>query len=221
MSGPLTRTRHRRHGFSLLEVTIAGFLLLAVIGLALSLFANSHATVGDSLKITDVSMEANRLHSYLDRELRSAMVQQVLDPYGTGHFTSVVYQPVLGLDLSGGPDSGGPLLGPLRELRFVHEIGEANNGSDDDGDGFVDEGFVALYIDRDGNGSFSAAERQIILTHNVAEGISFAFFPTGGAARGTDDELTITFEIVGRLPRPGATIQGHSESRSMRIALRN
>jgi hypothetical protein len=225
----------------MLEVLVSSAILLTVVGMALSLYGDSNKTVGDSMKITDVAMEANRLDAFLARELRSARITEVYSPWGNlAHNTSVIYQQVTGLDFA----AGGPELGPLREIRFVYDAGELGGvaNQDDDGDGLIDEGFIAIYEDAGGlDGLFaitpnasSTSERVVVLVENVSDQIRFSFVdPDGvtpggdantsgrnGLERGGSEDFRVSFAVMGRLPR-SATPEIHSAQRTLKIALRN
>ena len=114
--------------------------------------------------------------------------------------------------------------------------------ADFDGDGLIDEGFIAIYEDAGGlDGLFaitpnasSTSERVVVLVENVSDQIRFSFVdPDGvtpggdantsgrnGLERGGSEDFRVSFAVMGRLPR-SATPEIHSAQRTLKIALRN
>ena len=118
-----------RRGFTIIEATISGVILLIAIGVALSLFVDANRSVGESLHLTEVAVNANQLESMIRQELRGSgdmrlgATQAGVFALGAtttspaGQFTSLQYRLVTGFD----PNLPGAVLGPVRELRFVYE----------------------------------------------------------------------------------------------------
>ena len=225
----------KRRGFTLLEVMVAGTIMMLTIGLALSLFVDANRTVGESLQLTEVAVTANRLESLIRQELRGSTEMRlgateagffVLGATSTspsGQFTSLQYRPVTGFE----PEPPARILGPLRELRFVYDAGEegdAGIGSNraDDGDGRIDEGTLQLFVDDDGDGILQAKELKRILAHHISSddlGFSFA---SGAESDQVDDlSLRATFTVVLRARATGRANGTNGETRQLTIPLRN
>ena len=50
-----------RRGFTIIEATISGVIMMIAIGVALSLFADANKSVGESLHLTEMAITANQL----------------------------------------------------------------------------------------------------------------------------------------------------------------
>ena len=213
--------RRSARAFTLLEVLVAGSLMVGVIGLALHLFAQTSGTVGESVAMADAGQRANRFEALLVEQLSGAWNLQLggASLSDDGHFTSVEYQRPEGLNYS----SGSARYGPTRALRFELDSGEALDGDDDDGDGLVDEGDIVLYL--------GSVRQGALLRGVAAEGLRLDFRAAGGVAGSggstpnrtdedlpIDRELQVTYVVLQRLPRRGDI---HRERREVRIAFRN
>jgi hypothetical protein len=224
-----------RRGFTLIEATISGAVLLVTIGLALSLFADANRTVGESLQLTEVAVTANRLERLLRQELRGSAEMRLGATEGgvftlgatstspAGEFTSLQYRPVTGFDTS----LPGVTLGAIRELRFVYDAGESGgagtgSGEDDDGDGRVDEGTLQLFVDDNGDGLLGPSERKKILAHHVSsDDMAFSFASGAETDQNDDLSLRVQFTVVLRTKATGTADGTNGETRQLVIPLRN
>lgn len=214
-----------QRSFSLIEVVIASTILFVLIAIGLGVAATASDAVGDGMTIAQTSDTVQSMESVFDNQLRGAGQMYLVDNNGDGSFDTIQFQSVTGYDYAG----AGPKFGTLRALKFSYETGETNNGTDDDRDGLVDEGYLELREDRNGDSDTTDADEQVaILVRNVLEGVTMNFIQANGtvstAASPTsaDTGLQITFSIARRLPtRQEVANQVHTESRTMVLSLRN
>jgi type II secretory pathway pseudopilin PulG len=221
-------------GFTLIEVVVAGAILVLVIGAALLLFVDTQETVNDSMQVTDVAVRASRLDAQLRTELRNAGQLSLGATSGgvfvagangvsqAGAYTSIQYRLVTSFDTSTTPPTA--VYGELRELRFAYDAGEAGGtvGADDDDDGRADEGTVSVFVDGNGDDAITADEQAAVLGLHVS-GADFAFaLPSGLEARNAADlELVVTVTVVIRAGVTGTADGTTGEQRVLRIPLRN
>lgn len=144
----------RRHaGLTLLEVVISITILLAILGLAFGGLDSTAKTATVVSSMTDAQLRAETLLRDVCTQLRGAAATGpsaivITDPAGKA--IAVEFSPV---DL-GAPifDPADPYKAPFtpgvrRVLRFEASPGEAlDDGADNDRDGRVDEGQLALYV---------------------------------------------------------------------------
>lgn len=216
-----------RRGFSLLEAVIAGAILVVAIGLSLGVLGNISEHVADATVASDARAQASRARTFLRSVLRGVVVAPTASlplfpapspvrsaPHPTTNlFTGLQYVTATGFD----PAARSITVGPTCQLSFAVEQGELLNGSDDDGDGLVDEG--SLRWSRGG-----------LPARTVAEGVdgstlAVRFLPAVGlpsetttSPLSTDVELLVAFTVQAQGRRPG-TVERVSET--VRIGIRN
>lgn len=166
------RTSSRRRGFTLVEVAISTVLLAGVMGAVVMMTTRNHDAYRASTQQARVEQSLQRALIQIASALRNSSALSLAAQ--SGNFTNLgcgdfVFEtdPVMNAGVFG--------FNALGRLAFELDA-EADNGIDDDGDGLVDEGVVALYRDWGG-----ANEQRIVLVKNVSE------LQAGEAANGADD----------------------------------
>lgn len=168
-----------RRGFTLLEVLIASVVFLIVVVASMGLLTSTDKTVGASLKITDLVLQADRLASRVREELTQATGlnvnetnTQVPEILGADNWTTVTYNKIDSkttvINTADGLATAATLI--PRELRFRWDEAPDNaaplargNDIDDDNDGLIDEGVVELW-------EGAAPALVAILARNVSSG---------------------------------------------------
>lgn len=166
------RTRHRRScaGFTLIEIAIAGLLLTLLLSSAILAARSGYGAFRATQDASDVETRVRRALDRTAVELLGVGTSE-LQPNPTDAFGAddVLYRHPTGL-------AGTAIQwGDLNRLAFEPELGEIDNGVDDDGDGLVDEG--SLVLTRDVGGK----NQRIVLCNGVRE------LYEGETANGLDD----------------------------------
>jgi len=147
-----------RAGFTLIEVAISALVFVLLMG-AMGLVT----TVGQSAYratsiVADLDGSARRsLRRAADELTTIDGVNMFPDATGDGTETLTFTQAT-------GVVNGVVVWGPTTSVGFEYEIGEVDDGQDNDGDGVIDEG-VLVFI-RDAGG---ANEKRVVLCHHVRE----------------------------------------------------
>ncbi len=151
--------RHPRAGLSLLEVLVSA----AVMGLIL-------IAVGIVAKTGNGVFRSAQVHDGMRQDLQRVL-ERIADAVAMSGKTSFSPTPVAPLGSSSlefrvptGMTAGSVDWGTRTRIAFEYTAGDPNNGHDDDGDGFVDDGDIVLVQDVGG-----ANERTTILARHVAE----------------------------------------------------
>lgn len=206
-------------GYTLIEIAISS-VLFGVILLA---------TVAATLSTQKTFDNANALGRLDGRTQRALSV--IVDEFGTAGSAGLTPNPTLPLGSDHvtyrrplGLAANAIVWDDASTVRFEYTADEPNNGSDDDGDGWIDEGRVVL-VTHFG----TAAEKTVILALNVPE------LMPGETANGLDDnqngltdERGFALSVDGailtvELCSAGQDSNGHPIQRVQRtsIALRN
>lgn len=217
MNAPLTSPRARRAGFTLVEIAVSA----AVLGLVM-------LTVGlvtmSGNKAYNAGMSRSRLGTQAQRALERIVSE--LEMAGVGGLTPVPTAPAGSSTLTFRTPqsftSGVVGWGSSTRIEFQYTAADPNDGADDDGDGFVDEGVVVLTRDvglgtetttvlANGASEFGAGELVNALDDDgdglVDErGLSFVLL---------GDRLTVSLTLVARDPN-GAPFT-HTVSTSIKI----
>lgn len=172
MKQPTASRRARRAGFTLVEITISAAVLgLVMLSVGLVTSAGNRAY--------HAGMSRDRLGSQAQRALQRIVSE--LEMAGAGTLTPVPIAPVASSTLTfRAPQSwtsGVVGWGSTTTIAFQYTAAEPNDGVDDDGDGFADEGIVVLTRDVG-----LASETSSVLASNVAE------FAIGEAPNALDDD---------------------------------
>ncbi len=191
----MRRARERRAGYTLLELLLVAVVLSIVLG-SLALFGRQ----------STVALRTNTAQSDLESRLQNTLVRitRELLPSGFAVIAPAAAQGVPQLDYrkSDGVVNGTLVWGEPHRIGFEHEAGEPDDGLDNDGDGFVDEGVVVWTIDPGQPGEIRA-----ILCHGVRE------LASGETANGQDDNGN------GLVDEPGLSFEQQGERMIVRLAL--
>ncbi|MFT7668976.1 MAG: prepilin-type N-terminal cleavage/methylation domain-containing protein [Planctomycetota bacterium] len=154
-----------RAGFTLIEVAIS-VTLIAII----AAFAGMVSKTGNSA-YEGTSLTANlnsKVKLTLDRvalELQLAAKDTFFPTMEVGvtNTSSLVFQQLVDIQ-AGAPVYGGPTVGQVMAIRLVMDVGEVDDGIDNNGDGLIDEKRLVLARDL-------GVETQMLVTicHDVSE----------------------------------------------------
>ena len=158
----------KRGGYTLVELAIASVLLAVVLG-SLLLF-------GD--RSTD-ALGTNTAQSELDTRLRRALVRMAGELLPSGFSVIVIDADGAGLEYrkSSGPVNGKNTWGPRLRFAFAHDVGELDDGLDNDHDGVPDDGVLQWTTNLG-----AADEQTIVLCRGVSE------LDGGELSNGADDD---------------------------------
>ena len=160
----------RQAAYTLLELMVSTVVLLLVTGGAYSVFFV--ATRGSVEQMTQLSLNKTgvNLRERLRQEFLSAD-RGSINPPVLVNSRIVSYEPVTGYT---GGSSGTAQKGMSVTLEFVTVTGETLNGSDDNGDGRVDEGVVRF---KDASGTWIEIATDItgFQLNSVTDGITYSF----------------------------------------------
>ena len=204
-------------GLTLVELMVAGALFILVMG-SLGLVVDTSDRMYRTETVTShLESRAGIVMEQLIKELRIAGIDTLVpDPIQATGTSSMQYVQATGT-------AGNQVVWtPLRKLEFEYEIGEVDDGLDNNGNGLVDEGRLVLTEDVNG-----ANERRRVLTRWVAELLE------GEIENGVDDngnglvdERGFTLErrgraLVVRLTLQSRTVEGrlltHTSQTSTRL----
>lgn len=172
------QARNARAGFTMIEVVVAVSLLVLLMSSAILAAKGGHGAFRATQNTTDVE---TRIRRALDRaaiELLS-VGEEELFPNPTGQFgtSDLLYRQARSWNGNEGDAVNGLsiLWGDQNRLAFEQERGETDDGTDEDGDGLVDEGCLVLTRDVGGD------DRRAVLCTGVRELLE------GEIANGADD----------------------------------
>ena len=185
----------RKHaaGYTLVELIIAGALLIIVAGGALRASLRGLELFRTNSANADVNARSGRAIERIMRELVSAggltldPALTLTPPLPTPWASSLEFR-------SASTWTAGALVwGDLRRIAWQLGGGELANDADDDGDGLIDEGDIVLTEDVGG-----ANERSVVLVTGVAE-LLVGELPNGldDNGNGMVDEAGLCFDRTG------------------------
>jgi len=192
-------------GWTLVEAAIALALTSAVSGTLVLILKTSGGMAGQTIRGADLSLRTARILERITRETLAGSpgsFDPALDPD----------LPVFAADLTllrvVATDDSGAILGSPLHIWTEYEDGETDDGTDEDGDGLVDECVVRLTIDVG-----AAGERTIVLAWDVAEHLE-GEEPNGvdDNANGLVDERGLTFRRVDSGLQVLLTLESTTES---------
>ena len=161
---------HERSGFTLVELAVATALFLLLMSSAIVAARGGMLAFRSSQDLSDLETRARRALDRAVFELIACGASE-LDPNPTGDFgtASLEFRQVEGLV------GTTPVWGEARSLAFEYAPEETNDGTDEDGNGLVDDGLLVLTRDVGGD------EQRLVLCRGVRE------FLEGEVGDGDDD----------------------------------
>ncbi len=129
----------RRAGFSVLELTLALSILAGVMASLALLGSSGYSAYQGLSQASEVEADARRALDRAVSELSSLSVATMWQDPRTDLGTDVLdFQQVTGFA------AGAATLGTPLRLAFEYDPGETDDGTDEDGDGLIDEGRLIL-----------------------------------------------------------------------------
>jgi hypothetical protein len=180
-------------GFTLLEVALVAAILVAVLAASTGVVGTTGATLATGTSIAALEAKANRVLDQVSSELFQAGLTTLQPAAPTG-------SPSLGYRRGAGYADGDNLWGPQRRIELRPE--EAVDGTDNDGDGYVDEHRV-VWIEDPG----LASERQVTWARGVRANLE------GEAPNGVDDNGN------GLVDEPGLCFQLQGDALTVRVSV--
>lgn len=182
------RSSNRRGGFTLLEVLISSILAIAVLGAAAVVSSTTASAYRNTSLRTDLGNRARRALDRVALELASSSETVVIPATETPGWTDDM-QFCQALGVTGDVIDWSPLL----QFAFEYELGEIDDGLDNDGDGLVDEGNLVMRRDVG-----LATETTVILCSGVTELLQGELPALGDEnGNGLDDEKGFCLERDG------------------------
>ena len=130
----------QQSGFTLIEVAVSVVLLSILLGLAFNVTMSSQDHMLDEMNLLALESTLSRTVDRMAAELTEASPTSVSPSILDGS-DNVTFNKVTGYSL------GAVQLGPAHKFELQMSSGETLNGSDDNGDGLVDEGVVVFTMD--------------------------------------------------------------------------
>ena len=159
-----------RCGLSMVEAVLAIALLVLLLSSAILAASGGYGAFRKMQDATDTEARIRRALDRVASELLSVGTEELLpDPTGQFGTSTLLFRKAVGLN------GLQVVWGDQNRIAFEYEPEETNDGTDEDGDGLIDEGRVVLVHDVGGN------ERQAVLCNGVAELLE------GEGANGADD----------------------------------
>jgi prepilin-type N-terminal cleavage/methylation domain-containing protein len=186
-----------RHGFSLVELVIALSLLTLLVGSVGLVSRTTEQAFRTGAASSAVELRVSAALAAVVRELEGATRAGLTPDPTTGLGTSeLTYVQAIGFD------GTRVVFGNARVLRLEVEAGESIDGTDEDGDGLVDEGQIVLIEDEG-----LATERRRILVRSVAALLGDEL------ANGIDDNGN------GLVDEPGFIIEWRSDALEVQLTV--
>jgi hypothetical protein len=187
----------REAGTTLIEMLIVSSVLGVVLcSISMMGIASDHA-YRTGTATSQLETQAVVTTERIVADLRTAVNDSLSPDPGAGvGASSIEYVQAIGLD------AGDVVWSGLRRLAFEYEVGEVNDGIDNNGNGVSDEGRIVLTEDIGG-----AGERRRTLTHWVSEYLS------GEEPNGVDDNGN------GLIDEQGFVVERLGESLVIRLTL--
>jgi prepilin-type N-terminal cleavage/methylation domain-containing protein len=186
-----------RRGFSLIELVLAVSLLTLLLGSIGLVSRTSEQAFRSGAASSAVELRASTALALVVRELEGATRTDLTpDPMAGLGTSELRFRHVIGFDGSR------VVLGNARVLRLEPEEGETIDGTDEDGDGLVDEGRIVLIED-----AGLATERSRVIVRAVAALLD------GELANGVDDNGN------GLVDEPGFIIEWRSGALEVQLTI--
>jgi hypothetical protein len=179
-------------GFSLLEVALVAAILTAVLAASTGMVQSTGATLATGTSIATLEAKANRILDHVSTELLQAGLSTV-DLAGPG-------SPTLGYRRGVGYEDGDNVWSPARRIELRPD--ENVDGTDNDGDGHVDEHRIDWVED-----AGLPSERTVTWARGVAARLE------GEIANGIDDNGN------GLVDEPGLCFQLEGDALTVRVTV--
>lgn len=183
--------RGNRAGFTIIELLVSLSLVSVMAGLAMLIQATGNSALKSSTQQTEAEGKARRGLDRAARELQRAVVMNLFT-----NFTALAPDsPSLTYLSAAGLVDGVLVPGTVTTIAWESDPRDPNNGLDDDGDGLVDEGVVALW-----KNVGEADEVRVVICSDVTEFFA-GEFPNGADdnGNGLTDESGLHFTQDGDL----------------------
>lgn len=191
------RSRAALHGFTAIEILIATALLTLMFSSMALVSKTSQRAFVHNTAAGAVELRAGAALRTITTELEQAASSHLYpDPVAGVGASEVFYREATGFN---GNDV---IYSDERSLRYELDPGETNDGTDEDGDGLIDEGQIVLVV-RVG----LATESQRVITRGVAE------FAEGELPNGVDDNGD------GLVDEPGFVLERRNGAIDVRLTL--
>ena len=165
-----TAPNARRRGMTLVETAIGATVMVMLLGLVALAVQRAGGAFRSGMDAGSTNAATQRAVERIARQFmdadRSSLVFAPTAPFAASSIEFARCQ---------GFNAGALLLGPRQRVRFEYDVGELDDGRDNDGDGLIDEGRVVLNTDIGGGG------RDVVLVEDVRELLQ------GESADGTDE----------------------------------
>jgi hypothetical protein len=187
----------RRAGFTLVELAIAATLFAVVLGSVALVAGSSERMYRTESVHSHLEAQAGRAMQVVCEELRTAGIDTLFPAPAAGVAASAVqYVQAIGIE------AGVVQWTPLRRLELEYELGEIDDGLDNNDNELVDERQLVL-VEAPG----TPGERRRVLTRWVAELLE------GESANGLDDNGN------GLVDEPGFSLEGSGQAVTVRFTL--
>jgi prepilin-type N-terminal cleavage/methylation domain-containing protein len=165
------RSNRDEAGLTLLEVAMASVIIAVIMGVAYPVLFTGTDTYGTGMATGDLERHANRVLDGIAEQLAEAGGTTV----SPGHLPPVSSS-WTSFAKSQGVSGGSIQWGPTQLVYWTPDPEDPDDGKDNDGDGFVDEGHVIWARDVG-----TAGEQRVVLARDVAE------YLEGEEPNGSDD----------------------------------
>lgn len=153
------RVRRGRRGFTIIEMSITLTVLAMVVGSVASIVLSGRKAYEQGMSVSAVEMQARRalerIASEITPAVRTTMTPTATAPLGTSTLSFRTCEGAIG---------GVVQTSALMRIELRQDPRDANDGLDNDGDGLIDEGEIALVRDAGG-----ANEVDAVIVRNVSE----------------------------------------------------
>lgn len=140
------KTRNRRSGYTLLELVISLGLMTVVGGGVIMTSARGLAAVESGNAIAAVNSQTARAMTRIMSEVEALGATSLAPDLVTLAGMPTEFSESIEFRSGIGWQAGAILWGTTTRIAFVTDENEVENGLDDDGDGFVDEGSIVLTL---------------------------------------------------------------------------
>jgi hypothetical protein len=177
-----------RAGFTLIEVAIAALIFVMMMSMLGVVSVTSQSAYSSATVTSKLDGQGRRALTRVADELTTIAGSLMNpNPTGNGGTDQIEFQQAIGVV------NGVVTWGPLTRIGFEYEIGEVDDGQDNDGDGLVDEGVLAFTRDVGGPN-----EKRVVICRDVREmGVGETLNGVDDNGNGVVDEGGFNIQRVG------------------------